>query len=56
MPLGPGAADGECVYAANNRNPNPNSNYDAAGNLTVFGSVTVAYDAENRQKTAGANS
>ena len=51
-PLGPGAPTAN-VYT-NNRNTN--STYDAAGNLTVFGSVSVAYDAENRQKTAGSNS
>jgi len=43
------------VYSASGAgdNRNVNSTYDAAGNLTVFGSVSVSYDAENRQKAAG---
>ncbi len=53
-PVGPGAPTANVYTTANNRNAN--STYDAAGNLTVFGTVAVAYDAENRQKTAGSNS
>ncbi len=30
-------------------NHNPNFSYDAAGNQTTFGSLTLSYDAENRQ-------
>jgi RHS repeat-associated protein len=43
------------VYSASGpgNNRNVNSTYDAAGNLTVFGAVSVSYDAENRQKAAG---
>ncbi len=52
-PVGPGAPTAN-VYNA--KNQNANSSYDLAGNLKVFGSVAVAYDAENRQKTAGSNS
>lgn len=52
--VGPGAPTANVYNAANNRNAN--STYDAAGNLTVFGSVGVSYDAENRQTAAGVNS
>jgi RHS repeat-associated protein len=52
--VGPGAPTANVYNAANNRNAN--STYDAAGNLTVFGSVAVSYDAENRQTAAGVNS
>ena len=57
-PAGPGMPTSN-VYstptsAGNNRNPN--STYDAAGNLTGFGALTVTYDAENRQTAAGSNS
>ena len=37
------------VYINNNNNRNPNFQYDAAGNQTTFGSLSLTYDAENRQ-------
>lgn len=36
----------------NSANQNPNLTYDAAGNQTGFGSITLTYDAENRQTSA----
>jgi RHS repeat-associated protein len=41
------APSGDVYNAANNQNPN--FSYDAAGNQTTFGSLTLSYDAENRQ-------
>jgi RHS repeat-associated protein len=46
------------AYAAPNvpvTNRNLNSTYDAAGNLTLFGSTTITYDANNMQTAAGSN-
>jgi RHS repeat-associated protein len=53
--IGPGAPTAN-VYSASGpgKNRNVNSTYDAAGNLTLFGSMNVSYDAENRQTAAGA--
>lgn len=36
-------------------NHNVNSTYDAAGNLILFSSTAITYDANNLQKTAGSN-
>jgi RHS repeat-associated protein len=55
--IGPGAPTAN-VYSASGpgKNRNVNSTYDTAGNLTLFGSMNVSYDAENRQIVAGATS
>ena len=51
--MGPAAPTANVYNPANNRNSN--SGYDQAGNLSAFGSVSLAYDAENRQESAGPN-
>jgi RHS repeat-associated protein len=52
-PTGPAAPTANVYTASNNRNAN--STYDASGNLTVFGSMSVSYDEENHQTAAGPN-
>jgi YD repeat-containing protein len=56
--IGPGmpTANVYSTQTSGGTNRNVNSTYDGAGNLTVFGSVNVNYDAESRQTMAGANS
>jgi RHS repeat-associated protein len=51
---GPAAPTANVYNPANNQNAN--SKYDADGNLTAFGAVTLSYDAGNRQTAAGVNS
>jgi YD repeat-containing protein len=49
QPLMPSA---QSVFNAATNQISGTNNYDAAGNQTVFGSFTLAYDAEGRQLSA----
>ncbi len=55
--IGPVAPTANAYTAANGTvtNRNLNSTYDAAGNLTLFGSTAITYDANNLQTAAGSN-
>jgi RHS repeat-associated protein len=54
--LGPTAPTANAYSASGpGNNRNVNSTYDNAGNLTVFGAMSVSYDAENRQTAVGSN-